>query len=307
MNIIYPTDKYTFIPSVATVGFFDGLHAGHRFLIEELKSLAKAKNQESIVVTFATHPRKVLNSDFQPELLNTLSEKLNQLETTGIDICVVLDFTVELAQLSALDFIKSILKEQLNVQTLLVGHDHRFGHNRAEGFNEYKKYGDLFGIEVIKAQQYNTIEDKHISSSEIRIALQHGEIEHANRLLTYNYSVRGKVIDGFKVGRKIGFPTANILPDDANKLIPPLGVYAVRVHWNGNIYKGMMNIGTRPTLANDLHVSLEVNIFDFDQDIYNQIVEVEFIKKIRDEQKFKGVEELIQQLNKDKQTVLDLY
>ncbi|MEI6752532.1 MAG: bifunctional riboflavin kinase/FAD synthetase [Paludibacter sp.] len=288
---------------VATVGFFDGVHAGHRFLIEELKVLAKARNLQSLVITFNTHPRKVLNSDYQPQLLTTLSEKLEQLESTGIDRCVVLDFTPELAQLSAFDFLKTILKEQYHVKTLLVGHDHRFGHNRADGFAEYKHYGEMLGMEVVQAGRYKTAEDRHVSSSNIRLAIEQGDINHANKLLTYPYAFRGKVIDGFKVGRKIGFPTANLQPLDADKLIPPFGVYAVRVYHNESLYKGMMNIGTRPTLNNSYHTSLEVHILDFNMDIYNQIIKVEFLSKIRDEQKFNSVDELIAQLKIDRKIV----
>lgn len=306
MHVIYQKENAIFPPSIATVGFFDGMHAGHRFLIEELKTLARERNLKSMVVTFAVHPRKVLNSDFQPKLLTTLSEKLNQLETTGVDACVVLDFTVVMAQLSAFEFLKTILKEQLNVKTLLVGHDHRFGHNRTDGFPEYKKYGEQLGMEVIQAERFSTSEIQHVSSSIVRLALQQGDIPTANRILTYAYFLRGKVTEGFKVGRGIGFPTANLQVSDSDKLIPPRGVYAVRVHWNAATYKGMMNIGTRPTLTDSDHISLEVNIFDFDKAIYNQTLEVEFIQKIRDEQKFKGVDELVVQLKKDKQRVLEI-
>jgi len=306
MRIIYQTELENFLPCVATVGFFDGVHTGHRFLIEELKALAHTQNLESVVITFATHPRKVLNSDFQPDLLTTLSEKLIQLESTGIDICVVLDFTVEMANLSAYEFLKKILLEQFNVHTLLVGHDHRFGHNRADGFPEYKNYGQILGMEVIQAKRYKTDEDQHISSSEIRTALLKGDIKHANLLLSYEYSIRGKVIDGFKVGRKIGFPTANIEPEDNSKLIPTIGVYAVRVRWNNQVYKGMLNIGHRPTLDNGKKISIEVHIIDFDEDIYQETLEIDFFRKIRDEQKFNSIDELIEQLQKDKLNVMEM-
>ncbi|HEY5592568.1 MAG TPA: bifunctional riboflavin kinase/FAD synthetase [Paludibacter sp.] len=306
MRIIYQTELENFLPCVATVGFFDGVHTGHRFLIEELKALAHTQNLESVVITFATHPRKVLNSDFQPDLLTTLSEKLIQLESTGIDICVVLDFTVEMANLSAYEFLKKILLEQFNVHTLLVGHDHRFGHNRADGFPEYKNYGQMLGMEVIQAKRYKTDEDQHISSSEIRTALLKGDIKHANLLLSYEYSIRGKVIDGFKVGRKIGFPTANIEPEDNSKLIPAIGVYAVRVRWNNQVYKGMLNIGHRPTLDNGKKISIEVHIIDFDEDIYQETLEIDFFRKIRDEQKFNSIDELIVQLQKDKLNVMEM-
>jgi riboflavin kinase / FMN adenylyltransferase len=291
---------------VATVGFFDGVHVGHKFLIKELKSLAIKRNQRSMIITFGVHPRKVLNSDFQPQLLNTLAEKNVLLESTQVDGIIELDFTKEMAQLSAYEFLNIILKHTFNVKTLLVGHDHRFGHNRADGFPEYKKFGEMLGIEVIQAQPYKTVDDNHISSSEIRLALQRGEIERANRLLGYSYTIEGKVIDGFRVGRKIGFPTANLKVLDSDKLIPPFGVYAVRAYHNKIGYKGMMNIGTRPTLNNSYHTSLEVNIFDFYKDIYNQIIKVEFIGKIRNEQKFDGVNELVEQLKKDKEIVLKM-
>jgi riboflavin kinase/FMN adenylyltransferase len=289
---------------VATVGFFDGVHAGHHFLIDQLKDIARNQNRKSIIITFATHPRKVLDAAFKPELLNTLSEKISLLKSTGVDECILLDFTPEMAQLSAYEFIKTVLWEKYHVSTLLVGHDHRFGHNRTDGFAEYKKYGKSLGMTVIEEKRYFTPEFSNICSSEIRMAILRGEIEDANKMLTYNYTVRGQVMSGFKIGRKIGFPTANILPNDSEKMIPPHGVYAVRVHWNKLIYKGMMNIGTRPTLENGLHTSLEVHILDFNEDIYNQTIGVEFIQKIRDEQKFNGVDALIEQLKKDKQEVL---
>ena len=305
MRIIYQSEKDIFPPCVATVGFFDGLHVGHRFLIEELKAIATSQNKKSVVVTFSDHPRKVLHSDFQPQLITTLSEKLFQLETIGIDTCIVLDFTIEMAKLSAYEFLKTILFEQFNVQTLLVGHDHRFGHNRTDGINEYQQYGNQLGLEVIEAKYYSTETDHHISSSTIRSALKNGNIELANRLLTYEYSFMGKVVNGFKVGHKIGFPTANIEPEDTEKLIPAIGVYAVRVRWNNQYYKGMMNIGNRPTMDNGENISIEVHIIDFDTDIYNETVEIDFIRKIRDEKKFNSVEELVEQLHKDKQSVLD--
>jgi len=307
MQIIYQSEINKLPPCAATVGFFDGLHAGHRFLIEELKATAKIQNLKSVVITFAVHPMKVLNSGFRPEILTTLPEKLTQLKTTGIDTCIVLDFTISMANLSAYEFLETILKEKFNVHTLLVGHDHRFGHNRTDGFPEYKKYGEALGMNVISCLQYNTNIDNHISSSEIRNALKKGEIEFANRLLTYEYSLNGRVIEGFKVGRTIGYPTANILVSDPDKLIPAIGVYAVRVNWNSSSYKGMMNIGHRPTLDNGNTISIEVHIIDFKEDIYNQLLEVFFICKIRDEQKFNNLDELKEQLQKDKSFVTKMH
>jgi len=300
MQIIYQSEIKKLPPCAATVGFFDGLHAGHRFLIEELKATAKIQNLKSVVITFAVHPLKVLNSGFRPEILTTLPEKLTQLTSTGIDACIVLDFTISMANLSAYEFLETILKDKFNVHTLLVGHDHRFGHNRTDGFPEYKKYGDALGMNVISCLQYNTDIDNHISSSEIRNALKKGEVESANRLLTYEYSITGRVIEGFKVGRTIGYPTANLAISDPDKLIPAIAVYAVRVKWNSSTYKGMLNIGHRPTFDNGSNISIEVHILDFKEDIYNQVLEVDFICKIRDEKKFKDIDELKKQLQNDK-------
>ena len=307
MEIVYALDAaFRANEYVATVGFFDGVHAGHRFLIEELKNIAAEQGRKSLVFTFSEHPRKILHSDFQPALITTLEEKLFQLGTTGVDACVVLDFTLEMSMLSAYQFLYTILFSQYSVRTLLVGHDHRFGHNRAEGFADYKKYGQEMGLEVVQAQRYSTSEFTHISSSEIRQALLQGDVLKANKLLTYTYSFEGEVIGGFKVGRKIGFPTANLKPFNTEKLIPGTGVYAVTIKWKADQLKGMMNIGLRPTLDNGKSVSFEINIFDFDKDIYNERLEVSFIQKIRDEQKFDGIDALIEQLNRDKQTVLEV-
>jgi len=304
MQIFYQNEIEDFQPCVATVGIFDGVHAGHRFLIEQVKEFANAQNVMSVVITFAKHPRSILNPEFCPEILTTLPEKLQQLETTGIDACIILDFTPEMGHLSAYNFIKKILYQKFNVQTLLVGHDHRFGRDRKDGFSEYLQYGKSIGLKVIQATRFRTELDQFISSSEIRNLLQKGDIEHANRLLNYNYNLCGKVIDGFKVGRKIGFPTANIFLENQFKLIPALGVYAVQVQWNNKFHKGMLNIGVRPTL-NGTKVSLEVHIIDFDEDIYNQIIEIDFKSRIRDEQKFNGIDELVEQLEKDKQKSLN--
>lgn len=288
----------------ATVGFFDGVHTGHRFLIAELKKEAAKHGLKSMVITFKVHPRKVLHAAYLPQLLTSAEEKLEQLKSTDVDEVVELDFTTEMAQLTAAEFIKQILAEQLGVKLLLVGHDHRFGKNREEGFPEYVAYGKQNGMEVIQATRYSTEQFSHISSSEVRNALLNGEIERANTLLTYPYAFTGYVVSGFQVGKKIGFPTANLNPVEPDKLIPAIGVYAVLIDWNGTTYSGMMNIGRRPTLDNGDAVSLEVHIINFDADIYHQQVKVTFIRKIRDEKKFNSVEELIEQLKSDKEVVM---
>ena len=306
MYIYKNNDAIPWEACVATLGFFDGVHSGHRFLLNELIKTAHDEHKIAVVVTFDTHPRKVLNADFQPKLLTTLEEKTDLLDDVGIDACVVLNFTKEVSALSAYDFLKTILYEKLHVHTLLVGHDHRFGHNRAEGFAEYAAYGQELGMNVIQAAKYETGEFHHISSSTIRNALHEGNIRLANELLTYPYIFSGKVIGGFQVGRKIGFPTANLQTEDKGKIIPGIGVYAVRVHLNNKQYKGMMNIGNRPTLQSDGETSLEVNIIDFEGDIYNRTLKIEFIDKIRDEMKFKSVQDLTEQLEKDRETVVNM-
>lgn len=307
MNIILPSDNInSFLPCAATVGIFDGVHGGHRFLLDELKTLARERKLGTTVITFAEHPRKVLNSHFKPEILTTLSEKIALLEAAGIDNCIVIDFTIQMAQLSAYEFIKTVLFEKYEVKALLVGHDHRFGHNREDGFSEYKQYGNSLGMEVFEDIQYKTDLDQHINSTAIRAALRAGNIEKANRMLTYSYSITGKVVEGFRLGRKIGFPTANLEPNHPDKLIPANGVYAVKVRWNNHYYMGMLNIGNRPTVANDGRISIEVHLLDFNEDIYSQEIEIIFIQKIRDEQKFNSLDELMNQLQKDKNFVIKM-
>ncbi len=307
MKLIYPNEKYVFDNElVATVGFFDGVHLGHRFLLDELKRIAKYQNRLSAVITFNSHPRKVLHADFQPLLLTTFDEKIEQLSTTGIDYCIVLDFSIEMSKLSAYDFLNNILFKQLNVKTLLVGHDHRFGHNRTDGFPEYEKYGEQIGIQAIQATRLSLPDCTHISSSDIRLALKNADIKLTNKLLGYNYTITGKVTDGLKIGRKLGFPTANIEVTDTEKQIPTKGVYAVKVQIEKVWLNGMLNIGNRPTIDNSKKRSIEVNIFDFENDIYNKNIKVSFICKIRDEHKFDSLDELIAQLNQDKVSALKL-
>ncbi|WP_085537129.1 riboflavin biosynthesis protein RibF [Massilibacteroides vaginae] len=287
---------------VATIGFFDGVHLGHRFLIDELKRVAEAKGLPSAVITFSAHPRTVLQPDFHPNLLNTLDEKLTQLETTGLDYCIVMDFSEELSQLSAQAFITQILKEQLNVKTLLIGYDHRFGHDRTDGFEQYVAYGAACGMNVMKASPYEA-EDVTVSSSAIRDKLLNGEVEAATKLLSYPYSLTGHIVDGYKVGRKLGFPTANIVVNNPDKIIPAIGVYAVWVYVEGEKHKGMLYIGDRPTLQNGTHITMEVNILNFDRNIYNNQITVAFINYVRGDYKFNSLEELKDQLAADRDVV----
>lgn len=291
-------------PCAATIGFFDGVHKGHQFLISQLKKVAQERGIVSAIITFPVHPRKVLNDEYQPQSISTKEEKIRLIEKSGVDYCILLPFTRDIASLSAFDFMK-LLKEKYMVTALIIGYDHRFGHNRLEGFEEYCKYGKEIGIEVIQATELDN-EEFAVSSSAIRKLLISSDMAKANSLLGYRYSISGKVIDGYKIGRKLGYPTANISLLDDDKIIPGKGVYAVYVYTDGTKRGGMLNIGTRPTLDNGEHKSIEVNIFNFSGDLYSKIIEIEFIEFMRKEEKFDSMEELIQQIDKDKEEALQI-
>lgn len=285
--------------AVATVGFFDGVHSGHRYLIDRLKAVARENNCMSMIITFDKHPRQVLNSDYKPMLLSTLDEKLNLLSQTGIDCCVVLPFTADMADLSAHDFMKTILSERLSVATLMIGYDNRFGHRREDGYEQYVAYGKELGISVIDSDSFS-YGNGCVSSSMVRRFISAGDVERAAECLGRPYSLSGMVVHGEAKGRTIGFPTANIVPADADKLIPDGGVYAVLVSLDDSstMLNGMMNIGSRPTFDGKMQ-TLEVHIFDFDGDIYKHSLRVFFIKKIRNERCFSSPDELAKQLETD--------
>lgn len=287
---------------VGTVGFFDGVHIGHRHLIEQVKREAERSGLPSAVITFPVHPRKVLQKDYQPALLCGFDEKIEQLYTTDIDYCIVLPFTVGLSQLSAREFMEKVLKGRLHVEKLLVGYDHRFGYNREDGYPEYSQYGKELGVDVILATELQ-FGDGDVSSSQIRRLLKTGKIKEANELLSYNYRLSGKIVEGYQVGRTIGYPTANMRVWERYKVVPELGVYAVLVHLHDLIYPGMLYVGKRPTLHSDNEISVEVNLFDFDGNLYNQSMSVEFIDFIRTDRKFETKEELIAQIHQDKELV----
>lgn len=306
MEIVYDNTRTDNIPgTVATIGFFDGVHKGHRFLISKIRDIAARRGLCSAVVTFPVHPRFVMNSSFQPVMLSTFDEKMQLLGECGLDYCFVMNFTKELASLTARQFMADVLKARFNVSVLVIGYDHRFGHNREEGFEDYCRYGKELGIEVCRADSY-VAGRYEISSSSIRRYLSDGEIHKATFSLGREYSITGRVVGGYQVGRKIGFPTANIQAAD-DKLIPSNGVYAVRVIVDGCEYKGMLNIGNRPTVANNGARSIEVHIFDFNKTIYNETVTLTFTEKVRDEHKFSSLEQLTEQLENDERHIRTLY
>ena len=300
MKIIYDLEGWNEEAIVATIGFFDGVHSGHGFLLQEMRKLAVERHLPSAVVTFASHPRITLQSDYQPKLLNSFEEKMEHLSMTGVDYIIVIDFSAALASLSARDFIKDILSEKLHVKTLFIGYDHRFGHNRAKGFEEYVVYGRECGLEVVKTPPFA---DKEliVSSSKIRHLIEKGDMTTASHLLGYFYRLKGLVINGYKVGRTIGFPTANIAIYEKSKVLPINGSYAVWIIIDGIRYKGMLYIGSRPTLEYEDPISIEINIFDFSEDIYNKSVEVEFVGFIREDMKFDSLDELSARMREDKE------
>lgn len=292
---------------VATIGFFDGVHRGHRFLIDRVIEEAQRSGMSSAVITFDRHPREVLQTDYQPDLLSTLDEKLLLLSKTHVDNTVVLHFDASLAALTAHDFMRDVLQVQLKVRKLIIGYDNRFGHNRSEGFDDYVRYGKELGIEVIRADAFLP-DDVRVSSSVIRTCLREGRVEDANRLLGYDYTIESRIVSGYQNGRKMGFPTANLDVTRCQQLLPASGVYAVLVRLKDSVgwKRGMMNIGHRPTF-NGTTTSMEVNLFNFSGNLYGQELLVSFISKIRDERKFDSIDALAEQLQHDKVQINKLF
>lgn len=290
-------------PSVATIGFFDGVHRGHRFLIGQVTDAAQRNSLRSMVITFDRHPRQVLQKDYQPQLLSTLESKLVLLSQTGVDTVVVVHFDLELAALSARQFMEQVLSRQLHVKRLVIGYDNRFGHDRTEGFSDYVDYGRELGIDVVQSEPY-LLHGVKVSSSVVRSFIQEGEIEMANECLGYPYTVEGQVVDGVKEGRRLGFPTANLVPSSLSQLLPAAGVYAVKARTEGSMAMrpAMTNIGMRPTFGGHQQ-TVETNILDFEDNIYGQRLLLSFYARIRDERKFDNVEQLVQQLRKDREAV----
>ena len=289
-----------------TVGTFDGIHFGHQKIIESLNKMAKEENGESVILTFSPHPRLVLfpeNNNLK--LINTLDEKIERLEGSGIDHLIIYPFTKNFSRISALEYVRDFLVKELKVSTLIIGYDHQFGRNREGNFEYLKELSELYGFEVkeISAQDINDI---NVSSTKIRNAIELGDIPLANEYLGYSFPLKGKVIEGKKIGNTIGFPTANLLIEDETKIIPKPGAYAVHVIVEGNRYKGMLNIGKNPTIDESEQEKIEVNLFDFDGNLYQKTIKIEFIERLRDEVKFKSLDSLKNQLRLDKTNTLKI-
>lgn len=289
--------------TILTLGTFDGVHIGHKKILEKITQNTQDGKYESLVLTFFPHPRMVLQEKSEIKLLNTIAEKTNLLEKTGIENLVIHPFNESFSRLTAEEFVSSILVDQFHIQKIIIGHDHRFGRNRTADINDLIAFGEQYGFEVeqISAQE---IKDVSVSSTKIRKALTEGDMNLANEYLDYDYFLTGTVVKGKQLGRTIGFPTANLKIEEEYKLIPKNGVYIVKSTINEKVVYGMMNIGLNPTVGGQAQ-SIEIHFLDFNEDIYDLEIAVSLLQYIREEQKFGSVALLKEQLQKDKTTTLD--
>lgn len=288
--------------TIITIGTFDGVHLGHKKILEKVVARAKEENLESVVLTFFPHPRMVLQEKSEIKLLNTIDEKIKLFEKIGIDYLIIHPFDYKFSRLTAEEFVKTILIDTFNIQKIIIGYDHRFGRNRTADIDDLIGFGKEydFDVEQISAEEINEIA---ISSTKIRTAILDGNIQLANQYLGYPYSFSGKVVKGKQLGRTIGFPTANIQINEDYKLIPKNGVYIVKSVVNGELVYGMMNIGNRPTVDGE-NQTIEVHFLNFDKDIYGAILEIVLLDYIREEVKFNSLDDLKAQINKDQTTAL---
>ena len=292
--------------AVVTIGTFDGVHYGHQKIIKRLCELAKSTGGESVILTFFPHPRLIIDPENQHlKMINTIDEKAKILASLGIDHLIITPFTRDFSNLSPSEYIKQILLDTIGVKNIIVGYDHRFGKDRQGGMTDLQEFAGLYGFEIEEIAEQD-INDVAVSSTKIRTALLEGDVALAASYLGYNFSIHGRVIKGDKIGRTIGYPTANIFVEETYKLIPSDGIYAVTVELNGDTYKGMAYIGQRPTI-NGMTRNIEVNIFDFNQEIYGQVITMNFLKFLRHDVKFTGLEALKLQLHEDKLATLRFF
>jgi len=305
MKIYHGLDEFKKLDyAVVTSGTFDGVHFGHQKILERLDEVTKKNGGESVLLTYWPHPRLVLFPNQELYLLTSIEEKAKLLSQKHVDHLIIIPFTAAFSDLSSEEFIKDILVEKIGTKKLVIGYDHKFGKNRSGSFEELRKDGPIYGFEVEEIPK-QMIENNAVSSTKIRKALSDGHIEIANEYLGRPFCIHGKVIEGDKIGRTIDFPTANVEVIFKHKLIPAEGIYAVKVELNNKAYKGMLNIGFRPTFGGT-QKRMEVNIFDFNQDIYGDEILVEFYHKIRSEIKFQNVGALKAQLQRDKEEALNI-
>jgi len=288
--------------TIVTIGTFDGIHIGHQKILKNLIRTANNEGKKSVLLTFFPHPRMVLQKENKILLLNTIKEKSSLLEKMGLDYLIIHPFSREFSRLTALDFVRDILVNKLNTSRLIIGYDHHFGKNREGNIHQLKEYSLLydFKVEEIPAQD---IDDVSVSSTKIRTALKDGNLKTANNYLGYHYMLNGSVVSGKKLGGTIGFPTANLEIKEPYKLVPKTGVYIIKTYINTILYTGIMNIGFNPTVLGK-HQTIEAHLFDFNEDLYGKEITIEFIYFLREEHKFESVEELVVQLNIDKENAI---
>lgn len=307
MKIVKDLNKIVYDKkSAVTVGTFDGVHLGHREIIRKLNAVKDSKGLRSVIITFEPHPQIVLrNREHDIRILSTLNEKLEIFSELGIDMVCVINFTKEFSLTPAEKFYKDYLIDKIGLTDLILGYDHMFGKNREGNFDTLKVLSGKYDFKVDKVEEYKP-DGNHISSTVIRHLLEEGNIEKAGKLLGRSYSFEGIVVKGKKLGREIGFPTANIQIDDEYKFVPKTGIYATEVMIGKEKYYGMMNIGTNPTVTDDTSIKIEVNIFNFNKDIYGEKIRVYLKNYIREEKKFKSLEELMENIYGDKKAILKL-
>jgi riboflavin kinase/FMN adenylyltransferase len=292
--------------AVVTIGTFDGVHFGHQKIIKRLCELAGATGGESVILTFFPHPRLIIDPENQQlKMINTIEEKAKMLALLGVDHLIITPFTRDFSNQSPAEYIKQILIDTIGVKNIIVGYDHRFGKDRQGSMADLQEFAGLYGFAIEEIPEHD-INDVAVSSTKIRTALLDGDVALAASYLGYNFSIHGRVIKGDKIGRTIGFPTANIFVEETYKLIPSDGIYAVTVALNAEVYKGMAYIGQRPTI-NGMTRNIEVNIFDFNQEIYGQLITMNFLKFLRHDVKFTGLEALKDQLHNDKLATLKFF
>ncbi len=283
----------------ATIGTFDGVHIGHQKVLKNLVKNAKKNNAVSVLITFFPHPRMVLQKDLDIKLINTIDERIELLKKTELDVLVVHEFTKEFAKQSALDFVRNVLANKLNVSKLVVGYDHHFGRNREGNIEQLKEYGYTYDFKIkrISKKEINSIA---VSSTKIRNAIEKGKIKKVNSYLGHNFTLSGEVVEGNNLGNKIGFPTANLFIKENYKLLPKTGAYVVKSMLDDKVVFGMMNIGFRPTI-NGKHQTIEIHFFNFENNLYGKNIQVEVLEFLREEQKFNSIDDLKKQLEIDRQ------
>lgn len=304
MQLFSGFEDFNWSKVTMTTGMFDGVHRGHKELIKFVTDQARLHNEKSVLVTFQPHPRYVINPDDPFKLLSTYNERVELMARTGLDGMVVIPFTKDVANLSSEKFIEDLLVEKGGISHYVFGYDHKFGKNREGSVEKVKALGEKHHFEVLPFDAVHK-DSSPVSSSRIREAISVGDMPCANDMLGYTYGVTGQVVKGVQIGRTLGFPTANIEPEDRHKMIPGMGVYAVMVEVDGASYKGMLNIGIRPTVHSSAeYPTIEVHLIDYSGDLYGKEIHVKFIRKIREEMKFEGLQGLREQLTQDKVSVL---